>query len=724
MKQVFNSAGTIVVKEVPAPACGDNEVLVQNAFSLISSGTESASLEQGGKGIMGRLAQVKDNPEMVPKALDMMRKEGVGKTWRAVRGKPEESLIPLGYSSSGVVLEVGKDIADISPGDKVACAGAGYAWHAEVIAVPRNLVSKIPAGVEFDEAAFTTLGAISLQGIRRAQVQLGDRVVVMGLGLLGQLTCQILKASGAQVIGLDPLERRVKLAIELIADLALVSGENIVSEVLRHTDGLGADAVIICAATPSSEPVRQAMQMARKKGRVVVVGAVGMELQRSPFYEKELDFLISCAYGPGRYDTQYEEKGMDYPLEYVRWTENRNMQAFLGLLAQKKVNVRRLVDLTFPIEQAREAYEALGGDPERRPLAVLFQYPSEPQAELRRVVEIAPSAKVAGKISVAVIGAGSYAKAQLLPELKRIPGYNIRAIVTRTGRSARALADKYGVQYCSTDYRQALDDKDVDMVVIATRHNLHAPLIVEAAGVGKQIFVEKPVALSYAECREVYEAIDASRVSLVVGFNRRFSPLAQKAREILAGRKGPLMVSYRVNSAGMARGHWINDPLEGGGAIVGEGCHFFDFLSWLIGAEPKRIYAEKISSGDSSLVDDNNIVCTLSYKDGSVASLVYTTVGHQSFPKERVEIFGDGQAMAITDFKELLVFGGEGKGEKLSLVDKGQHGLLLEYGRLLTGKGKSGDLPDVMDGIRATVCSLKALEALKTGTVQEFAYPW
>lgn len=722
MKQVFNSNGEIVVKEVPAPACGDGEVLVRNAFSVISTGTESSSLEQGGGGLLGLISRVKDNPELVPKALDMARREGIGKTLKAARGKSEEGLAPIGYSSSGVVLEVGKDISDISVGDRVACAGAGYACHAEVIAAPGNLVSKIPGGVEFDEAAFATLGAIALQGIRRAQVQLGDRVVVMGLGLLGQIACQILKASGTRVIGLDPVKERVGLAVELGADAAFISGKDTVAEVLEHTGGVGADAVIIYAATASSEPVQQAMRMARKKGKVVAVGAVGMELERSPFYEKELDFLISRAYGPGRYDPQYEEKGIDYPLEYVRWTENRNMQAFLGLLARKQVNVKKLVDLVFPVEEAKEAYRTLG-DPAIRPLAVLFRYPLEHKAELPRVVELKPLTSVAGRINVAVVGAGNYAQAQILPNLQRIPDCAMRAIVTRTGGHARSLAEKYNAQYCSTDYRQILNDEGVDLVIIATRHNLHAPLAIAAAGAGKHIFVEKPIALTYEQCKEVYEAINSSKVNLTVGFNRRFSPLAQRVKEIVARRRNPLVITYRVNSPGMTGEHWLNDPVEGGGAIVGEGCHFFDFIGWLIAAEPKRIYAEKISSDDASLADENNIICTLSYEDGSVASLVYTTIGDDSFPKERVEIFVDGKVVVLDDFKELIV-AGAGKGEKLPRIDKGQFELLQEYSRLLMGKSQSEDLPTVLDGIRATVCSPKALDALKTGQVQAFAYPW
>lgn len=723
MKQVFNSGGKIVVVEIPAPSCGDNEILVQNMFSLISTGTESSSLKQSGKGITGLASKAINNPELIQKAIDMARKEGLGKTLNVIRRQAERGFVPLGYSSSGMVLEVGKNITDISPGNRVACAGAGYANHAEVVAVPRNLVCKMPEAVDFEEAAFTALGAIAMQGIRRAQIQLGDRVVVMGLGLLGQLACQILKASGAYVVGIDPVKERAELARELGADICLVSGRNLVAQVLEYTDGIGADSVIIYAASRSNEPVRQAVQMARRKGKVIVVGVVGMEIDRSPFYEKELDFLISCSYGPGRYDRNYEEKGIDYPIGYVRWTESRNMQELLNLLADKKVNVRRLIDHVFAIEKANQAYGTLT-DTRTRPIAVLLKYTAVPEAKLRRKIELKPSAKISGTINVAVIGAGSFAQLYHLPNLKRIPCYNLRAIVTKTGSNAKSMAQRYGAPYCSTDYKEVLNDKDIDMVLIATRHNLHAPLTIEAAKAGKHIFVEKPIALTYEQCQEVYKAINQSQVNLTIGFNRRFSPLAQRAKRIVEKRRNPVVVTCRVNSPGMKREHWINDPVEGGGAIVGEGCHFFDFINWLIGVEPRKIYAEMISSTNPYLVDANNIVSTLSYEDGSVASLTYSTIGNESFTKERIEVFMDGGVVALDDFKELVIAGLGDKGENLPRINKGQFELLREYGKLLMGKSKTTDLPTAYDGIRATVCSLKVLDALETGRVQDFAYPW
>jgi predicted dehydrogenase/threonine dehydrogenase-like Zn-dependent dehydrogenase len=668
---------------------------------------------------VGITSKALSNPELVHKALEMARREGLSKTIKVIKGQTG-NLAPLGYSSSGVVLEVGKNITGIAVGDRVACAGAGYANHAEIICVPRNLLCKMPDNVDFDEAAFTTIGAIAMQGIRRAQVQFGDNVVVIGLGLLGQIATQILKAAGAHVIGIDIMKERVELAKELGADMCFVGGKDAVDKVLKYTDGVGADSVIIYAATSSSEPVKQAMQMARKKGRVIVVGAVGMELDRSPFYEKELDFLISCSYGPGRYDPLYEEKGVDYPIGYVRWTENRNMQEFMNMVSEKKVNVKRLIDYTFPIEEADKAYEIL--NTEKRPIGVLFRYKELTKKELVRKVPLKPFVIKADKINVAVIGAGGFAQAHHLPNLKRIPYYNIKAIVTRTGSNAKEIAEEYGTEYCTTDFKEVLQDENINMVVIATRHNLHAPIIIEAANAGKHIFVEKPIAMSYEDCKKVYNAVIENKVNLTIDFNRRFAPLAQRAKRIVENRKNPLMITYRINSAGMKKEHWINDPVEGGGAIIGEGCHFFDFCNWIVEREPMRIYAEMISSNDESIVDANNVMSTIRYEDGSVASVIYTTIGNELFPKERIEIFVDGGVIAIDDFKELIVTGMGGKGEKLKRIEKGQFELINEYGKLLKGEGGNIDLPSVADGVKATVCSLKVLDALKTGKVQKWDY--
>ncbi len=579
----------------------------------------------------------------------------------------------------------------------------------------------MPDNVDFDEAAFTTIGAIAMQDIRRAHVQFGDNVVVIGLGLLGQIACQILKAAGAHVIGIDVMKERVELAKELGADICFTAGKEAVDNVFKYTGGVGADSVIIYAAATSSKPVNQAMEMARKKGRVIVVGAVGMELDRSPFYEKELDFLISCSYGPGRYDSLYEEKGVDYPIGYVRWTENRNMQEFLYMVSEKKVNVKRLIDHVYPVEEPAKAYDTLNA--EKRPIGVLFKYTERPQRELVRKTQLKPSViGTAKNINVAVIGAGGFAQAHHLPNLKKIPLFEIKAIVTRTGSNAKKIAEEYSAEYCTTDYTDVLQDANINMAVIATRHNLHAPLIIEAANAGKHIFVEKPIAMSYEDCKNVYYAVIENEVNLTIGFNRRFAPLAQKAKRIVEYRNNPLMITYRINSAGMKKEHWINDPIEGGGAIIGEGCHFFDFCNWIVGRDPVQIYAEKISSNNESVLDVNNVISTIRYEDGSVASIIYVTIGNESYSKERVEIFVDHGVIAIDDFKELVVTGLDGKGEKLKRIEKGQFELINEYGKLLKGESRNVDLPMVEDGVKATICSLKVLDALKTGEVQKWDY--
>lgn len=716
MKQVFNYGGKILIENISAPICGDNEVLVSNCYSLISAGTEKSSLGSGSDNVVSKI--IKD-PELINYGIDLVKKEGLKKTFELIKEKSNPPLIPLGYSSSGVVLQVGKNVNNFAIGDKVACAGAGYANHAEIISVPVNLVAKIPENVKFSEAAFTTIGSIALQGIRRANVQLGDNVVVLGLGLLGQIACQILKSSGAHVIGIDTIIERTKMAEELGAEKCFISNENVVNHVIEHTNGLGADSIIIYAATESSEPVKQAIEMARKKGKIVVVGDVGMQIDRSPFYEKELDFLISCSYGPGRYDKQYEEKGIDYPIGYVRWTENRNMEEFLKLISQQKINLCSLIDRTFEIQNAKEAYQFF--DNKNRPIGVLFKYKGL-QKPLSRKISLHPRRIEKNKknINVALIGAGNYAQTFHLPNLEKSKYFNLKNVVTRSGPNAKKIAEKYNSEYFTTDYKEAINDDNIDLVMITTRHNLHAPLILESSALKKDIFVEKPLAMTYEDCKRIYDSVTTNKVNLVIGFNRRFSKLAQKAKNTVIHRENPLMIIYRVNSAGMSIDHWINDPVEGGGAIIGECCHFFDFCNWIIDKNPQRIYGEIISTNNESIVDANNVSCIIKYEDGSIASIIYNTIGNESFSKERVEIFGDECVISIDDFKKLEMKGSVEIDEKLKKIEKGQYALLDNFGRMLLGKNYNKDIPTVEDGITATKCSLKVIDSIKSGKVQKW----
>jgi len=679
-------------------------LLVRTAYSLISVGTEEAILKEARAGL---LAKARNQPEQVKTVLNKLKSQGLTSTVRQVREKLDEWK-PIGYSTSGVVIGKAQDIAGFEIGDRVACAGAGLASHAEIVSVPKHLTVRIPSNVSLKDAAFTTVGAIAMQGVRRAGPTFGETVVVIGLGLIGQLTAQILSAAGCQVIGMDLDAKRVKRAEKNGLHYGVVSGrDDPVSRALESSDGIGADAVILCASTPSSEPVVQAMKMARRKGRIVVVGAVGMELPRSPFYEKELDFLISTSYGPGRYDKSYEEKGIDYPLPYVRWTENRNMAEFLRMLAEGKIVLP--IDAEYPIEHAVEAYERImeGDD---RPIGVLLRYEGDNLPQVANLLEVHslphPKIKTNGKIRVAVVGAGDMAKAFHLPNLAKIGDYEVYAIVDLVGRIAKQVAQKYGAKVATTAYREVLEDEHVDMVLIATHHNLHVPIAVEAAKAGKHIFVEKPMAMRYEEIDLLKEALEASNVHFTVGFNRRFSPISVEAKRVFEGRRSPLMIHCRVNAGFLSPDHWTNDPEEGGGRIIGEACHFFDLCYFFTDARPTEISSHRIASSDARIVDSDNVSVCLRYGDGSIAHVFYTTIGPKALPKERIEIYGGGRAAIIDDFKALTTgIGDRLKEKKWRPQNKGQYEEWGKFAKVI--KGEKENTLGFEEALVATTCALK-----------------
>lgn len=688
MKQVFVKSGGVTVEDVPPPTCGDKEVLIANAYSAVSVGTELSTI-RGSKrfSLTGALR----DPALIKMALGYVRKRGF-KTTVGVAKETMGALTPLGYSSSGVVIAVGKDVVDINVGDKVACAGGGKANHAEVVAVPVNMVAKVPEGVDFEEAAFSTLGAIAMHGVRRAGREFGETVVILGVGLIGQLAVQIAKAAGCKVIAVDKTPERVEVAKGMGADVGLTVGKHdVTKEVFYHTNGIGADAVIICAATPGSEPVNQAMKMCRGKGRIVVVGDVGMNLERSPFYEKELDFLISRSYGPGRYDPLYEEKGIDYPIEYVRWTEKRNMQAFLDLLKDRKVNVKSLVSAVFPIEEAEKAYELLISG-ESEPLGLLLKYdfskhyiPAGEAALPKRKIEVAPRV-VEGKINVGLIGAGSFAKDVLLPLLSKLPEYNLKAIATTTGINAKQTAQRYRAEYCTTDHREVLEDENIDLVIITTPHNLHYSIIMDAARAGKAIYVEKPMCLTEKELDEIVKVISETKVPLIVGFNRRYAPLAVRAKELLKSKHGPFLINYRVNAGFVPKTSWVQDHEVGGGRIIGECCHFFDLFNFFIESKVESISVMGIPVNNSTVVASDNVVVTVKWADGSLSTLVYTALGHGDLPKERIEIYANGSNIVIDDFKSMELYGFRERSVRLRRQDKGHYQQLVELAKFLRGE--------------------------------------
>lgn len=670
MKQVLIHRGRVSVGDVPAPLVEPGCVLVEVAYSLISTGTELTSMESSGQPLIKKALE---QPERIKKLWDHLRKQGIRKTIAEVRGRLGQST-PTGYSCSGIVIQVGEEVTEFQPGERVACAGSGFANHAEIVLVPRNLVVKVPEGCDFKEAASVTLGSIAMQGVRRADPRLGESVAVIGLGLLGQITVQLLKAAGCRVIGLDLDGRRVALAQQLGADRAFNPAELDVGNEIRHQTGdHGVDATIITAASQSDSIVQQAIEITRKKGRVVVVGAVGLGLKRSPFYEKEIDFLISCSYGPGRYDPHYEEKGLDYPYPYVRWTENRNMQEYLHLIADGKMKLGLILEREYGLAEAQQAYEDLQTAAEK-PLGALISYPSgvaRPQSEKLDTRVMFNPKPVSGKINVAVIGAGGFAKGMHLPNLQKLSDlYHLRAVVDIVGSNAKATAEQFKADYATTNYEDVLTDDSVDLVMITTRHNTHAPIAMAAARAGKAVFVEKPMALNQAELDALVDVLKETLVPFMVGFNRRFSPAARRAKEIIGKRQNPLMILYRMNAGYLPPDHWTQTE-EGGGRIIGEACHIFDLFQYFIGAPVVEVNATAIAPQTEHVLGSDNVSVTLRCEDGSVATLLYTALGSLDFSKEYMELYADGKVLVLDDYRALRVHGAGVKGWTASVQDKG-----------------------------------------------------
>jgi predicted dehydrogenase/threonine dehydrogenase-like Zn-dependent dehydrogenase len=686
VKQVFVESGSVKVDDIPAPLLDANGVLVEVGYSLISTGTELSGVEQSGKSLVKRALE---QPEKVQKVIDHLRSQGIQKTIAKVREKTGEAR-PTGYSCSGVVIQVGEGVTNLQPGDRVACAGSGVANHAEIVMVPRNLVVKVPDGCNLRDAASVTLGSIAMQGVRRADPRLGEIVAVIGLGLVGQITTQLLKAAGCRVIGFDLEPRRVELAEQLGMDQGFVPNDVDVENEIRHLTGdHGVDATIITAASESDAIVQQAMEITRKKGRVVVVGAVGLALNRSPFYEKEIDFLISCSYGPGRYDDRYEQKGLDYPYAYVRWTENRNMQEHLRLTAAGAVQLDAILEREYPLDQAQQAYEELQSAVEK-PLGVLLAYPIDTdraQNEKLRTKVLLNSQPVSGKINVAVIGAGNFAKGMHLPNLQKLSDlYHLRAVVDIDGPNAKATAEQFGADYATTKYEDVLADDDVDMVMITTRHNLHASLSMAAAKTGKAVFVEKPMAMNQEELDALVAVLKETQVPFMVGFNRRFAPAVQRAKEIITGHQSPLMILYRVNAGYIPLDHWTQTE-EGGGRIIGEGCHMLDVFQYLVSpARVVEVTSTAIKPQVAHISPTDNVSVTVRYEDGSVATLLYTALGSRDLSKEYVEIYADGKTLVIDDYIALKVYGASVAGWNSSLQDKGHLEELRAFARYVQGK--------------------------------------
>ncbi len=703
MKQVFfDGKGELHLKDVPAPALRSGQLLVQVAYSLISTGTESTALAGGGSMIKQALRR----PDLVRRALQYAVRRGVRATVDLVRSASKD-LIPLGYSAAGTVVEVGSGVDSFSIGDRVACAGAGFANHAEYISVPMNLCAKVPDAVAIQEAAFTTLGAIALQGVRRAEPTLGETIVVVGTGLVGLLTAQLVRAHGCKVICTDLIPSRLELARDLGVEHVIdVNQTDVAQNVLEFTEGNGADAILLTASTSSSKPVNQAFEMCREKGRVVIVGAIGMQLERAEFYHKEIDVRISRSYGPGRYDRTFEEQGQDYPFGYVRWTETRNLSAFLDQVAAKRVSVAPLISAEYPIDNAAAAYARVTQGAANT-IGVLLKYPSDAeQSRPQRTLKLASKATdVHEKVGFALVGAGQFARNVHMPNLRALSKFvTVQVVVSGTGASARQAAEVLGAGTATTDLRDALDQREVNAVLIATRHDLHKEQCIVAAEAGKHIFVEKPLSLTGEQCREVIHAVEKAGTLCAVGFNRRMSSLSQQLHLALEEIAGPKQLVYRVNAGPLPKTHWLRDPMVGGGRIIGEACHFFDLMTWLAGSTPVSVMAQ--SAGGSP--DDLSAV--IKFSDGSVGTLVYTGLGNSAVPKERLEVFAGGGIAILDDFSALTLAGLPGKSMKLRTQDKGTRALLANFVSAIQGREELA--VSALDGLVATLCGEAALSSL------------
>lgn len=688
MKQVLIRHGGVSVEDVPAPTLEAGQVLVRLDYSCISVGTEMSGVRTSNLPLWQRAVQ---RPREVKQVIERVRSHGLAETRKLVKSKLEEAH-PLGYSAAGVVVAVGVGIIDIEVGDRVACGGSQSAYHAELVAVPRNLLAPIPEGVEAAAASTATLGAIAMQGVRRANPTLGETFVVIGLGILGQLTQQLLHANGARVIGLDLDRKRLDLAQAHGMQVALHPDDAKVPEqVARLTDGYGADGVIITAAAASSEVVSTAFGCCRRKGRVVLVGDVGLDLDRADIYAKELDFFVSTSYGPGRYDRNYEEAGLDYPLPYIRWTENRNMQECLRLMADGRLKIAPLIDAVYPVGQATDAYRALqSGD--ARPLALLLSYPQSNVASRRRVASPRALPGRSGAIRLAVLGAGGFARGKLMPLIAEMPKqYSLAGVVTRQGHSAMNVARQFGAGFGATDYHAVVADPGVDAVMVTTRHNLHGPMVLEALQAGKHVFVEKPLCLTQKELDDIrafFETASDNAPVLMVGFNRRFSSYADALVRATAERAAPMIINYRVNAGFISPDHWIQGA-EGGGRNLGEACHFYDLFTRLTGAEVRRIDVASIDPGTGHYGRNDNFVATLVFNDGSVATLTYTALGGPGHSKERIDLYVDGKVLSVDDYRRFEAVGAPGlEGFETKRMEKGHREELVAFARAIQQGGE------------------------------------
>ena len=666
MKQLLQNIknGKSIVEDVPIPTPREGQALVKTEASLVSAGTERMVVEFAEKSLIGK---ARSRPDLVKQVVEKARREGLVNTAQSAFNRLDQPMA-LGYSSAGRIVALGKNMQGFRVGQRVACSGGGYAVHAEYAVVPRNLLTSLPKKVDFESAAFTTLGAIAMHGFRLAEPQIGESVAVIGLGLLGLLTAQISAAAGCNVLGIDIDPARVDLALSL--GLEAVAREKAIDSSAASTANRGFDVVLICADTSSNDPVELAGVIARDRARVVATGAVGLSIPRKVYFEKEISFINSRSYGPGRYDSSYEEDGNDYPLGYVRWTEGRNFEAIVELMSKDKLKVKPLITHRFPIEKATQAYDVITGKKKEPFLGVLLTYPESDWKVESRTVNFPLAIVKTGHVKLGVLGAGNFANAILLPAIKKASDIELIGIASSGGLHAQHSGKKFGFKYATSSNDEIINDPNINTVAILTRHDSHAELVVQALKAGKQVFVEKPLAINSKQLEQVKKLLVSDLTSLLtVGFNRRFAPLAQTLSSFLFHRTEPLHVHYRVNAGYLPLNHWTHDPEIGGGRIIGEACHFVDFLTFLVGEPPISVIAHGLP--DTNKYREDNVSMTFTFPDGSIGIVDYLANGDKSFAKERVEVFCGGKIAVLDDFVSLQMIEDGKKKEEKGVQDKG-----------------------------------------------------
>ena len=710
MKQFIQNfkTGELKLEDVPVPAVRSGFVRVNNVFSLISAGTERQTIDTGKSSLLGK---AKKRPDLVKQVLQNIQKEGILATLGKIKTKLDAPKA-LGYSSCGFVLDSGDFNGKFNNGERVACAGQDYASHAEIVCVPQNLVAKIPDNVGFKEASFTTVGAIALQGVRQADAKIGEKICVIGLGLIGQITAQILKANGCLVFGIDMSEFCVETSRKLGIDCAVTrKDKDLYGLVDNFTKGYGFDKVIITASSKDNDPVIVSTEILRKKGIVVVVGDVKIDIPRNPhFYKKELELKMATSYGPGRYDSLYEEAGVDYPYGYVRFTENRNMEVFLDLVSKGVVNVKSLITHVFEFKHAKDAFDLVLGVNKEKSIGILLKY-NEEEVILNKITINSNLSEI---INVGFVGAGSFAQSYLLPYLKA-KDVSLDTVVTTRGITAKSAAKKFGFNCASTNSADVSQSTNINTIFIATRHDSHAHLVCKALENNKNVFVEKPLAINVEQLKQIVSIYQGESI-LMVGYNRRFAPLSLLIKQDLKKVSAPMVMNYRINAGYISDDSWIQDPEAGGGRIIGEVCHFIDFLTFLSGSLPKKVYASSIRYDNKKCKNNDNISITIDFIDGSVGNIIYTSMGSKGMPKERVEIFSQGNSYLIDDFKQGMFYRGSSV-KRINNKGKGHKQEIQQFIKAVKdGKGNPIDFESLLS---TTLATFKIIDSLNKKSPQD-----